>query len=222
MITVNKYIKSPTKNYVFTVYLCVVYNPPAVSTYSQNQELDIIQCIEKDVHEYMKYGDILLCGDFNSRVSNEDDFIDDDSNQFLPVSNTYLVDKPVLQRENQDDKIDKKGKDLLDFCISSQIRLLNGRIFGDCYGKFTCYTPNGASVVDYVMASESLLENILYFHVNDFIPTISDCHCLLEWELSADYSVQQLLIQTCLPSPLTLFGLRIQPLNFRHPSHPLK
>ena len=41
------------------------------------------------------------------------------------------------------------------------------------------------------MASESVLENILYFHVNDFIPTISDCHCLLECELSADYSVQQ-------------------------------
>ncbi|VDI41394.1 Hypothetical predicted protein [Mytilus galloprovincialis] len=65
------------------------------------------------------------------------------------------------------------------------------RVLGDTFGNFTCYTPNGASVVDYVAVSEEILENVLYFKVSRFIPTLSDCHCKLEWELSAKYCVPE-------------------------------
>jgi hypothetical protein len=58
--------------------------------------------------------------------------------------------------------LDGRGKDLLDLCISHQLRLLNGRVFGDCFGKNTCYTPNGTSVVDYVMASVYVLMIMIY------------------------------------------------------------
>ena len=40
---------------------------------------------------------------------------------------------------------------------------------------------------DYVIVSEGILDQILYFCINDFVATISDCHCLLEWELSSRY-----------------------------------
>ncbi|CAG2221418.1 ABCB1 [Mytilus edulis] len=94
-----------------------------------------------------------------------------------------------MTRKSRDQKIDQRGKEVLDFCISKQIRILNGRVLGDTFGNFTCYTPNGASVVDYVAVSEEILENVLYFKVSRFIPTLSDCHCKLEWELSAKYCV---------------------------------
>ncbi|VDI15669.1 Hypothetical predicted protein [Mytilus galloprovincialis] len=102
---------------------------------------------------------------------------------------TYLERVPHSIRSDMGPKIDQRGKEVLDFCISKQIRILNGRVLGDTFGNFTCYTPHGASVVDYVAVSEEILENVLYFKVSRFIPTLSDCHCKLEWELSAKYCV---------------------------------
>lgn len=59
------------------------------------------------------------------------------------------------------------------------MRILNGRTLGDMLGKFTCFTSNGSSVVDYAIVSESVLNSILYFNVSYFVPTLSDCHCRL-------------------------------------------
>jgi hypothetical protein len=74
-------------------------------------------------------------------------------------------------------------------CISHQLKVLNGRTLGDLHGNYTCYAHNGASVVDYTIVSENALKNILYFKISEFNPTSSDCHCKLEWEMSANYSL---------------------------------
>ena len=47
---------------------------------------------------------------------------------------------------------------------------------GLSFGKFTCQKPTGASVVDYMITSEELLKDIIYFHVHPFLPIFSDCH----------------------------------------------
>ena len=60
-------------------------------------------------------------------------------------------------------------------------------MLGDAFGKYTCFTPQGCSVVDYVIVSEGILDQILYFCINDFVATISDCQCILEWKLSSRY-----------------------------------
>ena len=39
------------------------------------------------------------------------------------------------------------------------------------------------------MASENVLNCISYFCVGEFTPIISDCHCLLQWEVSANYTI---------------------------------
>jgi hypothetical protein len=54
---------------------------------------DILECIENGTVEYKKYGNILLCGDFNARVSNSDGFIRDDDNSHTPLVTNYTVDK---------------------------------------------------------------------------------------------------------------------------------
>ena len=80
---------------------------------------------------------------------------------------------------------------MLDLCISNRLRFLNGRVLGDSFGQYTCYTPNGASVVDYVLVSDDILEQILRFKINYFDPTFSETHCRLEWTISAEYSIFQ-------------------------------
>ena len=93
----------------------------------------------------------------------------------------------ILYKKN--DVVDNRGKQLLDLYIGSKLRFLNGRMWGDSYRKFTCIKPSGSSVVDYVIMSENLLKNTLYFQVSDFIPTLSDCHCKLSFGLLTSYFV---------------------------------
>ena len=67
------------------------------------------------------------------------------------------------------------------------MKILNGRTLGDLYGKFTYQTPTGASVVDYVVASEELLKDVIYFHVHSCIPMLSDCHSKVSVSLKASF-----------------------------------
>ena len=43
------------------------------------------------------------------------------------------------------------------------LRIFNGRIVGDLEGKKTCFHYNGSSVVDYVIGSKAILQNVRYF-----------------------------------------------------------
>ena len=49
------------------------------------------------------------------------------------------------------------------------------RLDGDPHGDYTCYTPRGCSVVDYAVVSADILQDVLYFKVED-LPIYSD-HC---------------------------------------------
>ena len=105
----------------------------------------------------------MLAGDFNARTGSEPDFIVNDNIPHIPIDNTnYNCDCITEERVSQDSVVDSRGKDLLELCICNQLRILNGRCFGNSTGKHACLKPNGCSVVDYVLVSESLLQNILY------------------------------------------------------------
>ena len=130
------------KNYFgFTedLYICLVYFPPNCSTYTHGLDYDIFECIQKDLIRFQNRGKILLCGDFNARVSNEPDYISNESNQFITVNSDYLLDQEILSRKNKDTILDSRGRDLIDLCISNQLRLLNGRVMGDMFGNYTCH-----------------------------------------------------------------------------------
>ena len=187
-----QWIKLEKQFFGFTsdLYICLVYNPPSVSSYSKKTQIDIIDCLEKDIVKYKKLGNITLCGDFNARVGSKADLIVDDSNKFTPLYDSYDIDNQIMIRHSMDDKCDTRGQELLDLCIGQQLRLLNGRTLGDTFGNLTCYTSNGTSTVDYVIVSENIFDQILYFKVSDFTPTLSDCHCKLEWQICASYSAR--------------------------------
>jgi hypothetical protein len=62
----------------------------------------------------------------------------------------YVTDTE-LKRVNQDVIINSHGKNLLDLCLSSRLRILNGRFLGDSLGYFTYMSNNGFSSVDYAI-----------------------------------------------------------------------
>ena len=53
-----------------------------------------------------------------------------------------------------------QGQALLDLCIGANLRIMNGRCLGDFFGSYTCYTPGGFSVVDYLVASDEMFSHI--------------------------------------------------------------
>ena len=112
-------------------------------------DYDILDLIEKDVLKYSAKGEIIIAGDLNARVAEEQDYIIDDSDKHLPLYISYKYDLELLDKKNHDKIVNSRGRQLLSLCISTGLRILNGRSFGDIFGSFTCYQPLGNSVVDF-------------------------------------------------------------------------
>ena len=146
--------------------------------YNHNSENDILESVANEMSEYNLDGDILLCGDFNARTGNGvADFISDDDDMHVPVAdNTCRIEtlKTIKHRTSQNSIVDTRGRELIDLFVESQLRILNGRSFGDSQGMYTSHNYNGNSVVDYMFVSENLLSRILYFNVALNIPRLSD------------------------------------------------
>jgi hypothetical protein len=124
----------------------------------------------------------MIAGDLNARTGESMDFITNDTNYCLPIDN-YIPDKQIMHRKSQDKECKGRGNELLNLCISAKLRILNGRVFGDSQGKFTCHTYAGSSVVDYVLANEAFLNNFMYLTVKDWQPFISD-HCPISFSIT--------------------------------------
>ena len=80
----------------------------------------------------------------------------------------YIVDKPLKRNNSDKHSVDKQGEALLNMCKASGLRILNGRIKGDRYGRFTRYpvshreTP---STLDYIITDEDCINTISHFMV---------------------------------------------------------
>ena len=59
------------------------------------------------------------------------------------------------------------GKLLVNLCCLFDIHILNGRFSGDSDGNLTCFSNDGASLVDYTIASSNLFPYIRNFYVLD-------------------------------------------------------
>ena len=98
-----------------------------------------------------------MVADFNARTSNLPDFNNESGNEFIHIQS--LNSQITTKRNNFDGEVNKHDNRLLDFCISTQLQIVNGRKQGDSLGKYTCYTSNGeASTVDYCLTDENVFE----------------------------------------------------------------
>ena len=119
----------------------------------------------------------MLIGDFNARTGSLPDYVSFDSNDHIPFPPDYIVDTE-LPRSSKDSMCNNYGRELLDLCKASNLRMTNGRFGEDRgIGSFTCFTSRGQSTVDYHILSESLLGRIKNFVVEP--PSDISDHCPL-------------------------------------------
>ena len=161
------------------IFLCPTYIIPASSSYIFQSDVDVLDRIDKYiVNQYAEKGHSVLYGDFNARTGSELDYIESDIfDPYTIDEKEYEYDILLQKRKGCDNKVDGRGKQLLQMCISLKLRILNGRILGDSNDNFTCFKYNGTNVVDYIIMSEDLIKQILNCKASNVIPCLSDCHC---------------------------------------------
>lgn len=152
--------------YVGTYYL---------SPKSGKSSTDLFDLLNEDINRFKGKGEILIQGDFNARVGDENDYIFYD--QFLDdLFDSFPIntDKPLASRNSEDNHTNPRGLELLDFCKTNEFLIVNGRKIGDLFGKYTSNQYNGSSTIDLLLTTHTNFEKISYFKVGDYIPWLSD------------------------------------------------
>ena len=132
--------------------------------------LDQLKDLTELINNLSNKGKIILCGDFNSRIGTDNDFIldiSDAGDTYIPVPEDILLHKSS-PRNTEDQKENGYKRPFLDMVINNGLTLVNGRTTGDMLGKYTCIRPSGSSVVDYFICSADLYYNILHMVVQPF------------------------------------------------------
>ena len=97
------------------------------------------------------------------------DFIENDI--ILNDDETFEIDRP-LYRATTDPHVNKFGNAMIDMCKATNLRIVNGRLFGDNnVGKCTCVTHNGQSLVDYLLTQQEdfhILDDFCVLDFNEF------------------------------------------------------
>ncbi|CAG2234819.1 unnamed protein product [Mytilus edulis] len=126
--------------------------------------------------KYSKLGDILIQGDFNAYTNTMPDFIVNDEKSHSSNDDVFYKFDISLPRNNLDNKrINNSGKHLLNMCKESGLRILNGRTTCDLFGRPTCITYNGCSLVDYSIVSNELFNSVGFFQVHEFTALSNHC-----------------------------------------------
>ena len=90
-----------------------------------------------------------------------------DDLQYVFGETNYESDDFDMKRNNKDGVYNLFGISLAELCCTFDMHIINGRLFGDQDGNFTCIANNGASVVDYNIASSKLFAKISNFSIED-------------------------------------------------------
>ena len=169
------------------IYLCLCYNVPAGTSRQALVEDSLFdRLMNYTVHLKSitdKVCTFIICGDFNAKVSNMKDFVEDDnSRQLYALPDDYSIEKE-LPRSSKDPKLNANGSLLIDFCRQTGLRIDNGRVGSDeGVGECTYVGATGSSLVDYVLVSEDLMQSFNEFIVHK--PNPNSDHCVKELSLN--------------------------------------
>ena len=141
---------------------------------------------------------IIVCGDFNARtgllldINAGDEATGNESEVFSNVFDSidHLHSLGIdMTRYNEDVMCNKNGYQLIECCKTTDLKIINGRFGSDAHcGSFTCTNANGRSVIDYVIASSSILPFISDFKVKPLDKCLSDVHSPIEVVLNPNTS----------------------------------
>jgi exonuclease III len=146
---------------------CYVVGPgsPIHTRYDQ----DIFELFFNDLARYATCGHVLVLGDINARTGHLSDLVAEDGQSHATNHFDFVPGREGVfaGRLSADAVVDERGRLLLDACAANDCSVLNGRICGDNFGRYTCFKHNGASVVDYAIVSSDFINCVQLFRVGD-------------------------------------------------------
>ena len=163
------------------LYVATVYNSPENSSYNINNENnDIFIKLQNKIATFSESELLLIGGDFNARTGNLADCLHEDEHDMKCQNfpNGYEIYK-IRDRNNQDSTKNKYAEYLANFCITTNVHILNGRTQGDLSGEYTYCGRNGLSTVDYILTSHNLLNSSQIQYMSVLPITIISDHRLL-------------------------------------------
>ena len=96
---------------------------------------------------FQAQGNVLVCGDLNARTAEELDTINSHGDKHLPGSNNLSLPTHP-HRNNYDKEKNKNGVQLMKPCLTLGWYIVNGRLRGDYFGRYTYSSSLGSSTVD--------------------------------------------------------------------------
>ena len=174
-------------NYEQDLYLCSTYLSPRSSTRYMGDAKRKLELLYEDVVKYRAIGHVMIIGDLNSGTSNLNDFIyinercdelctPGECERIMTIDDIVSLNSNVKRERISDDtNVNESGKELLNICKLNELFIFNGRIGASPECSYTCNTPQGSSVVDYIIGDGCILSYADTFHVNEASP-LSD-HC---------------------------------------------
>ena len=149
-------------------------HPPIESPYYNE---DMFNILENEINQFQAQGHVIVCGDVNARTGNDLDTINTQGDKYIPGSDN-ISSPNCPPRNNYDKTTNKHGAQLLKLCRSLGLYIVNGRVRGDSYGRYTYGSPLGNSAVDYFITDLSL-ESLRAFTVSLQTPLSDHCKITL-------------------------------------------
>ena len=168
-----------------TCIVCV-YNSPKHSACIKENGCNVLELIKKQLPKFSESDQIIIGGDFNSKIGTELDFIAEDRKDLDFLPEVYELDTFTTHRNNEDVALSSYGEQLIQPCIALKLKVLNVRTRGDLQGHFTYLGYQVCSTVDLVLASENIFKTNLIQYLSVQIFTTFSNHrpilCRILWK----------------------------------------
>lgn len=166
-------------------YMFACYMPPEGSPALAGKGAGVWEALREEVGATLRQGHVLVVGDLNARTATVPDFPGTISHPIREPFQSAGAEPVRSQRHSRDplERPNRWGRELLELCISTSMRIANGRVSGDERGEvtFVSQSQEGSSLIDYVLASP------------DAMPLIQSLQVLPAPE--SDHSAVHLLIE---------------------------
>ena len=131
-----------------------------------------------------------ILGDLNARCGQKLDYSADCSMFDQEHSGNFHCDLPY--KFSMDTVVNTSGTKLIEICLCSDLKLVNGRIGDDAgISSYTFMSPNGCSVIDYAICSYELFPFISDFIVHDLYSCSLHTHVQLNLVFSCANKLSQ-------------------------------
>ena len=158
------------------IVLINIYDSPENSSYkvklnNSGNYKETIVLLNEYCSSLPKNCHVILAGDFNARTNNLNS-LSENNNILLQKLQDGRFNRASHSmpntRNSKDNVANERGKKLIDFATEWNLTILNGSTIGDIRGEWTCMRYNGQSVVDYLLVSHILKNNVTSMKILDF------------------------------------------------------